>query len=200
MTRRPGASRPRSAIRCSSRRRPGGGGRGMKVARSADELVERRCRRRRPRPRPPSATTRSISRNILEKPRHIEIQVLGDGRGGAICISASAIARCSAGTRRSGRKGPRPRSTRSSARGSATLCRRHARAAISRRRNDRVPLRERRLLLHRDEHPHPGRASGDRDDHRHRPRERADPHRGGSALCHCGRRRCGSWAMPSNAA
>ena len=28
----------------------------------------------------------------------------------------------------------------------------------------------RRLLLHRDEHPHPGRASGDRDGHRHRPR------------------------------
>ncbi len=42
---------------------------------------------------------------------------------------------------------------------------------------DRVPLRERRVLLHRDEHPPAGRASGHRGGHRHRPRQRADPRR-----------------------
>ena len=46
----------------------------------------------------------------------------------------------------------------------------------------RVPRRpERPLLLHGDEHAHPGRAPGDRDGHRHRPRPGADPHRRGRA-------------------
>ena len=43
-----------------------------------------RSRPRAPRPRPRSATTRSISKNICRSPRHIEIQVLGDGQGNAI--------------------------------------------------------------------------------------------------------------------
>jgi len=61
----------------------GGGGRGMKVARTADELSTA------------LATARSEAKaafgddavyleKYLEKPRHIEIQVLGDGRGNAI--------------------------------------------------------------------------------------------------------------------
>ena len=44
-----------------------------------------------------------------------------------------------------------------------------ARDQISRRRHRRIPLRGRQVQLHRDEHPHSGRASGDRDDHRYRP-------------------------------
>jgi len=61
----------------------GGGGRGMKVARSADELAMA------------VATARAEAKaafgddavyleKYLEKPRHIEIQVLGDGKGNAI--------------------------------------------------------------------------------------------------------------------
>ena len=61
----------------------GGGGRGMKVARSAEELAVA------------VATARSEAKaafgddavyleKYLEKPRHIEIQVLGDGKGNAI--------------------------------------------------------------------------------------------------------------------
>ena len=48
---------------------------------------------------------------------------------------------------------------------------------LSRRRHVRVPVRGRRVLLHRDEHARPGRASGDRAHHRHRHRAGADPHR-----------------------
>jgi acetyl-CoA carboxylase biotin carboxylase subunit len=61
----------------------GGGGRGMKVARTADDLIEA------------IATARSEAKSAfgddavylekyLQKPRHIEIQVLGDGQGRAI--------------------------------------------------------------------------------------------------------------------
>src|ERR1044071_2168387 len=45
------------------------------------------------------------------------------------------------------------------------------------RRHLRVPVRGRRILLHRDEHAHPGRAPGDRDDHRRRPGAGADSRR-----------------------
>ncbi len=61
----------------------GGGGRGMKVARTADDLAHALATAR--------AEARAAFGNdavyierYLEKPRHIEIQVLGDGRGGAI--------------------------------------------------------------------------------------------------------------------
>jgi acetyl-CoA carboxylase biotin carboxylase subunit len=61
----------------------GGGGRGMKVARSEDHLLDA------------LATARSEAKaafgddvvyleKFLEKPRHIEIQILGDGHGGAV--------------------------------------------------------------------------------------------------------------------
>src|SRR5229473_2266887 len=61
----------------------GGGGRGMKVAQSADELMLALS----------TASNEAKSafgdasvylEKYLQKPRHIEIQVLGDGRGGAI--------------------------------------------------------------------------------------------------------------------
>ena len=55
------------------------------------------------------------------------------------------------------------------------------------------------VLLHRDEHAHPGRASGDRDDHRHRPRQRADQGRGRLADLGQAGRAFRSRATPSNA-
>ena len=61
--------------------------------------------------------------------------------------------------------------------GDAAVARREG-DRLRRRRHDRVPARRGRLvLLHGDEHPHPGRASGHRDGDRHRPGEGADPRR-----------------------
>ena len=52
--------------------------------RRSREDLPRRCPPRGPRPRPRSATIRSIWRNTSQRPRHIEIQVLGDGYGAVI--------------------------------------------------------------------------------------------------------------------
>ena len=62
----------------------GGGGRGMKVARDADDARRGAARRRAPRPRPPSATTAVYLEHYLERPRHIEMQVLADGHGNVV--------------------------------------------------------------------------------------------------------------------
>ena len=56
------------------------------------------------------------------------------------------------------------------------------------------------LLLHGDEHPHPGRAPGDRDGHGHRPGARADPAGRGRAALASRRRRRRRAATPSSAA
>ena len=59
--------------------------RGMKVARSAGRSGERRDRHRQDRGQGRSFGDDAVYlEKYVEKPRHIEIQVLGDGRGGAI--------------------------------------------------------------------------------------------------------------------
>ncbi len=65
------------------------------------------------------------------------------------------------------------------------------RGGLRERRHARVPRRQRRQrLLHRDQLPDPGRAPGDRDADRHRPRRDADADRGGRAAgVHAGGRR-----------
>ncbi len=80
----------------------GGGGRGMKVAKDEDSLEEA------------ISTARSEAaaafgndavymEKYLGKPRHIEIQVVAMARA-MPSISASGIVRCSAATRRSGKR------------------------------------------------------------------------------------------------
>ena len=60
----------------------GGGGRGMKVARTADELGLALSSAAHEADDVGDASV--YLEKYLQKPRHIEIQVLGDGRGGAI--------------------------------------------------------------------------------------------------------------------
>ena len=138
--------------------------------RDAGENSPRRSRPRAPRPRPPSATTPSISKNICSVRATSRSRCWATATA-APSISASATARCSGGTRRCWEESPSP-ALNDAARDDDRRDRREgdARAQISRRRHRRVPLRGRQVLFHRDEYPHPGRASGDRDDHRHRPR------------------------------
>jgi len=61
----------------------GGGGRGMKVARSAAELATALATARSEAKAAFGDDTLYIEK-YLDKPRHIEIQVLGDGKGGAV--------------------------------------------------------------------------------------------------------------------
>ena len=103
---------------------------------------------------------------------------------GASFSWASAIAPCSAAIRSSSRR-RRLRALSAALRDSLQQAAvRFARTPrISRRRHGRIHRRytARGLLFSRDERAHPGRASGDRSRHRHRPDRRADRH--------CGRQR-----------
>ena len=69
----------------------GGGGRGMKVARTRS-ICPKRCRWPAPKPRRPSATTRSISKNIWKSRAISRFRFSATG-GETPCISANATAR-----------------------------------------------------------------------------------------------------------
>ncbi len=147
----------------------GGGGRGMKVAMTAEDLPNA------------LATARSEAKaafgdgavyleKYLTTPRHIEVQILGDGQGHAMHLGERD---CSLQRRHQKvwEEGPSPALNDTERPAYRRICAAAMRKlGLFGRRHHRVPVRERRLLLHRDEHPHSGRASGDGDDHRHRPR------------------------------
>ena len=61
----------------------GGGGRGMKVARTEADLIDA-LRTARSEAKAAFGDDAVYLEKYLEKPRHIELQVLGDGRGGAV--------------------------------------------------------------------------------------------------------------------
>ena len=155
----------------------GGGGRGMKVARDAHDLPIAIATARTEAKAAFGDDTVYIEK-YLEKPRHIEIQIFGDGKGQAVHLGERD---CSLQRRHQKvwEESPSPALNDAQRIGDRRdLLAGHARHAIRRRRHDRVSLRERRILFHRDEHAHSGRASGDGGDHRRRSRLRTDPRRG----------------------
>ena len=157
----------------------GGGGRGMRVAHNDISLVQRPRRRRRPRPRPRSRTRASTSRSTSRRPRHVEVQILGDQHGNVVHLCERD---CSLQRRHQKlvEESPAPRSRPKLRKrdGRARPCGSRKAAGYYNAGTVRVPRRQgQELLLHRGERPHPGRAPGHRAGHRHRPDQGADPHR-----------------------
>ena len=129
---------------------------------------------------------------VIAKARHIEVQVLGDGERAIHCFERE----CSLQRRRQkvweeapspvlpddgARRSSAPRPWRSPKR--STI-------AAPARSNISMTMRRQRILFHRDEHPHPGRASGDRIHHRARSGARDDPASPAAASCATARRTC----------
>ena len=146
----------------------GGGGRGIRVA-DTPRSSRRRSRTRAPRRRRRSATG-ALSRAIRGA-RASRRSSNHRGRREARSIFMSANARSSAGARKYGKRLPPPASRR---RQREAVCASAVRLAKSVGYRGAGTLEylydepDRRVLLHRDEHAHPGRASDHRDDHRRR--------------------------------
>ena len=168
--------RARSGFPVMLKAAAGGGGRGMKVVRDEGELLSALAVARAEAKAAFGDDTLYLEK-YLERPRHIEIQVLGDGKGRAIHLGERD---CSLQRRHQKvwEEGPSP-ALNAPARDQIgeTVAKAMREHQISRRRHRRIPLRGRQVQFHRDEHPHSGRTSGDRDDHRHRPHRRANPRR-----------------------
>ncbi len=167
----------------------GGGGKGMRIAYSSDEVAEGFARAK-----SEAASSFGDDRVFVEKfivdPRHIEIQVLGDKHGNVIYLGERE---CSIQRRNQKviEEAPSPlldEATRGKM-GEQAVALAKAVGYDSAGTVEFVAGQDRSFYLPRDEHPPAGRASGDRDDHRHRPRRADDPRRGGrEAAPHPGRR------------
>ena len=156
----------------------GGGGRGLKVARTMEEIPELF----------ESATREAISafgrgecfvEKYLDKPRHVETQCLADAEGNVVVVSTRD---CSLQRRHQKLVGgPRAVPDRRAEPHPLRRLEGHsARGRVRRCGNVRVPHRRgRHDLVPRGQHAPPGRAPRLRGGHRHRPRAGAVPHRGG---------------------
>ena len=118
----------------------GGGGRGMKVARTRGRTLRARCRPRAREAKAAFGDDAVYLEKYLEKPRHIEIQVLGDGKGNAIHLGERD---CSLQRRHQKVLGGKPLACpqcRRARRDRRDRRKGDARAEISRRRHGRVPV------------------------------------------------------------
>ena len=157
----------------------GGGGRGMRIIRSEEELPNLFH----------AAQSEAAAafgngdlymEKFIERPRHIEFQVLADEHGNVMSLGERE---CSIQRRHQKlvEEAPSVKVTPElRERIGGILVKTLSRHRLHECRHHRVSDgRRRQPVLHRDEHPHPGRASCDRDDHRRRPGEVADPDRRG---------------------
>ena len=159
----------------------GGGGRGMRIVRARDMLAQAfaTCQAE-------AAQAFGSSELYLEKfveeARHVEVQVLGDRNGIRVHLGERD---CSVQRRHQKLLEESPASAISEATRAglykAALTVANSVNYVSAGTVEFLVARDGTLLLHRDEHAHPGRAPRHRDGHRHRPRPGADPHRLGRA-------------------
>ena len=187
----------RSAIRCSSRRHRAAVASGMKVAHTP-----RSCSMPCARPRREARAFGDDAvylEKYLEHPRHIEIQVIG--RQSRQCLhlgerDCSIQRRHQKVFEEAPSPSAQPAQRERDRHGRGT---RRCQARLSRRGTMEFLYEDGEFLLHRDEHPPAGRASGHRDDHRRRPGARADPRRRRGCLSF-GQEHVDSAATPSSAA
>jgi hypothetical protein len=152
----------------------GGGGRGMRVVHTEAALLNA-VQMTKAEAGAAFGNPAVYMEKFLQNPRHIEIQILADKHRNAVYLGERD---CSMQRRHQKviEEAPAPGIPRK-------LIEKHRRALrgglqedrLPRRRHLRVPVRERRVLFHRDEHPRAGGAPGDRADHRHRHRDNFIP-------------------------
>ena len=154
----------------------GGGGRGMRVVRTRRRARPSCSSARAPRPARRSATTRSFSRSWSCGPKHIEVQILGDKHGNLVHLYERD---CSVQRRHQkvveyAPAWSLPEELGARLADDALKVARQAGYANAGTVEFLVGD-GRRLLLHRGQPAHPGRAHGHRGDHRPRPRPGPDP-------------------------
>ena len=156
----------------------GGGGKGMKLVAAPDE-AERAFESAQREGEKYFADGRVYVERYLEDPRHVEVQVLADAHGNVIHLGERD---CTIQRRHQKliEETPSPAVDEALRERIGRIAVDAARAAGYRSAGtiEGLLTAGRRLLLHGDEHPDPGRAHRHRGGDRDRPRPRADPDRG----------------------
>ena len=155
----------------------GGGGRGMRVVGDAGEL-----------PRAFAGATaeaeasfkdgRVYMERLVRSPRHVEVQVLGDGFGNIVHVGERDCSVQKPSHQKIIEETPAPNLAPARVPPAQDGVARVPPCRLHQRGNARVPGRRRRGVLHGDEHANSGRAPGNRDGVQHRSGQRADPRRG----------------------